>query len=200
MREQAPDWQERIQDLLDREDSSAADRFAQLGTVRSDGAPACRTVAFRGFLPDDPPGRLLFCTDARSRKVPQLQADRRAELCWYLAGAREQFRLRGPLECVCEGYPDDALQAARLRIWRDLSEGTQAGFFGPQPGEDRAPDTAFERPPEAEELESLMPPNFCLLVLEPRRVDHLRLVAGPDRRTIHTRRDDGAWRARPVNP
>jgi PPOX class probable FMN-dependent enzyme len=200
VRDHPPDWRKRIEELLADDDSAPTNRFAQLATVRTDGGPACRTVAFRGFLEEDPANRLLFCTDARSRKVPQLQADRRAELCWYIGTAREQFRLSGPAECVCEGYPDEALQAARLRVWRDLSDGTRAGFFGPQPGDERAPEAEFEPPAEAEELESMMPANFCLLVLEPRRVAHVRLVPGPDRRTLHTRRDDGTWTRRAVNP
>ena len=196
MNHQPPDWRSRIEELLGRAESEPTDRFAQLATVRADGSPACRTVGFRGFLPDDPADRLLVCTDARSRKVPQLQADRRAELCWYIATAREQFRIAGPCVCVCQGYPDDALQAARLSVWKDLSDGTHAGFFGPQPGAERAPECAFEPPPDLQE----MPANFCLLALEPERVIHLRLVAGPDEHTIYTRQDDGGWEARAVNP
>jgi PPOX class probable FMN-dependent enzyme len=191
-----PDWRRRIEELLDRDESEPIDRFAQLATVRADGSAACRTVGFRGFMQDDPADRLLVCTDARSRKVPQLQAERRAELCWYIATAREQFRIAGPCACVCQGYPNDSLQAARVGVWKELSEGTRAAFFGPQPGEDRAPESAFEPPPDLEE----MPANFCLLVLKPERVIHLRLVPGPDERTVYTAQDDGEWKCRAVNP
>jgi len=81
------------------------DKYVQLGTVTAEGKPAVRTVVFRGFLQsrtsaDDSIYKgsketLTFITDTRSNKMKE---SRHAEVCWYLSGTREQFRLSGQLE------------------------------------------------------------------------------------------------------
>ncbi|ORZ04274.1 pyridoxamine 5'-phosphate oxidase-domain-containing protein [Absidia repens] len=64
--------------------------------------PSVRTVVFRSFAGEhhrDSLGwtsdALVVTTDRRSRKCKELQHDRRYEVCWYMDGTGEQFRLKG---------------------------------------------------------------------------------------------------------
>jgi hypothetical protein len=46
--------------LLSLRRSDATSKYVQLATVREDNTPACRTIVFRGFLPDS--NALYFVT------------------------------------------------------------------------------------------------------------------------------------------
>ena len=49
----------------------------------------------RGFMEDT--GGVVFCSDTRTEKMEQVQANPAAEACWYFEDSREQFRLSGEL-------------------------------------------------------------------------------------------------------
>jgi pyridoxine/pyridoxamine 5'-phosphate oxidase len=75
-------------------------RYVQLATIGLDGYPAVRTVVQRGFVEGAEEGDnfllLKFVTDGRSRKVTELAANAKVEVCWYFT-SHEQFRLRGTM-------------------------------------------------------------------------------------------------------
>lgn len=104
-------WLDALQPLL----RVPEDRFAQLATVDPEGHPRNRTIVVREL---DPEG-LFFTADRHSAKVTQIEAESRAELCWYLRDARLQFRLSGRLE---------AAPYAHHRIWSSLSDATRTQF------------------------------------------------------------------------
>ena len=178
-------WLDALASALVRSRDDPAAYFAQLATRGLDDAPRCRTVVIRAIVEAE--GAVLFCTDARSPKVEQLAADPRAELCWYLADPREQFRLAGEVALARAG---DVAPAWRSReaLWDYLPEATRAAFSGPAPGAPRR----GPAPPGGGEPDG-MPDTFIAAALVARSVDHVRLREIPHGRTRHERGEGGIW-------
>ena len=170
-------------------------RYMQLATVDATGKPHNRTVVFRGFLPGT--DRPTFTTDARSQKIDQITKDPRAELCWYFATVRQQFRLSGSLKLVGPQHRYEAYQRAREVVWARLSEGIRRRFAWPHPLRPRS---------DASEYDVDVPgpgrplANFRLVIMDVSDVDHLNLATDPHQRTLYTRRRGGDWVRHEVNP
>lgn len=188
-------WRSPLSRALHRNRSQPEARFLQLATVQLNGQPANRTVVFRGFL--DGTDQLKFFTDARSDKAAQIEQNSYGEACWYFVKTREQFRIAGTLTLVRAIHPDVALQQARKTAWQELSDAARLQFAWPTPGEPRAEAAAFTpQPPDY--IEPL--PHFCLLLLEPERVDHLELRGEPQNRCLYQREPSQAWLTQAINP
>ncbi len=189
-------WRSLLARALNLNSSLAYARYLQLATVRADGHPANRTLVFRGFL--EAPDRLKFVIDSRSQKIDQIEHQPWAEACWYFPQTREQFRISGSLLLVKAEHPDAALQQARQTIWQELSDATRLQFAWPDPRKPRADAAAFEVPPPPVD-EPL--PHFCLLLLQPVKIDHLELRGELQNRTIYCWSDrEQLWSAEVVNP
>ncbi|HEY9852356.1 MAG TPA: Npun_F5749 family FMN-dependent PPOX-type flavoprotein [Leptolyngbyaceae cyanobacterium] len=188
-------WRSHLAGALHRNRSLVYSRYLQLATVRVDGRPANRTVVFRGFLEDS--DRLKFVTDARSEKVEQIAYQPWGEACWYFPNTREQFRILGKLTLVGENYPDPQLQKARQVSWQELSDAASLQFAWPHPGEVRADAKAFQ-PSPPDPIQPLS--DFCLLLLEPLRVDILELRGEPQNRSLYEVDDSGSWSTKAINP
>ncbi|MGD1852201.1 MAG: Npun_F5749 family FMN-dependent PPOX-type flavoprotein [Cyanophyceae cyanobacterium] len=183
---------------LHRNRSLAYARYFQLATVRANGAPANRTVVFRGFSDrPDLPNALKIITDRRSEKIPQIDGDQRGEACWYFPKTREQFRLTGQLVAVIAGDPQDLNQKERRVTWQNLSDSARLQFAWPQPGDRREKDSAPFHP--APPPPDTPPGTFGLLYLIPTQVDWLNLRGDPQDRIVY-RQNDNTWEERPVNP
>lgn len=162
-------------------------RYVQLATISPTGMPRNRTIVFRGFLRDT--DALKFVTDKRSRKAEDIKTNAQGELCWYFPKTREQFRLAGSLNLIETEDPD------RVAMWQELSPKARAQFFWAEPGTPRLTGAEF-----IETVEVPAPPsNFCLLLLQPKEVDHLNLRGHPQTRTIYQYKDS-AWEGLEVNP
>ncbi|MFO7956066.1 MAG: pyridoxamine 5'-phosphate oxidase family protein [Candidatus Brocadiia bacterium] len=194
---EAAEWRVSLEAALAASTGATA-RYVQLATVTPNGCPANRTVVFRGFLEDT--NSLTFVTDARSRKVAHLALDPRAAVCWYLPECREQYRFRGTARVVKAAAfkaGDETLADARRAAWERLSPTTREQFSWPEPGAPRDPGV----PVESQRPDLDRPPDtFCLLILEPGRVERLDLNPRPHRRTVFRRTTCGNWEAREVNP
>ncbi|AFZ33104.1 hypothetical protein Glo7428_4671 [Gloeocapsa sp. PCC 7428] len=174
--------------------SQPVSRYLQLATVRLDNRPANRTVVFRGFLEDT--DQLKFIVDARTQKPEQIAYQPWAEACWYFVDTREQFRIGGYLNLVGEDHPNATLQQARYKTWREVSDAARLLFAYPHPGKPRD-DSGFDVPPP----DATQPlPHFCLLLLEPIEVDHLKLRGEPQNRYFYTRNSDRTWSTQEINP
>jgi PPOX class probable FMN-dependent enzyme len=187
-------WRTHLSGALHRNRSLIYARYFQLATVRADGTPANRTVVFRGFAEGD---RLQMISDRRSAKMHDIAENGQAEACWYFPKTREQFRLGGPLIAVSEACQDEGLQQLRSHLWRQISDNARSGFAWPEPGGDRATMEAFQVPPPNPETPL---DSFTLLLLEPLRVDWLKLRGEPQNRYFYERQEDGGWSQREVNP
>ncbi len=170
-------------------------RYFQLATVQADGRPANRTVVFRGFL--DHTDQLKTVIDTRSQKTDQILHQPWGEVCWYFTETREQFRLAGELTLIDANYPHPELQQARQSTWQDLSDNARVQFSWPHPGETKANSEAFS-PPPPDPANPLT--NFCLLLLDPLKVDHLELRGDPQNRWLYLRSESQVWSTIGVNP
>lgn len=187
-------WRSSLARALHRNRSLPYARYVQLATVQATGRPANRTVVFRGTLADA--NQLKFVTDIRSQKANEIERSPWGEVCWYFPNTREQFRFAGRLTLVGEMYTGSALQAVRASTWQDLSDAARSQFTWADPGQPRISDDGFNAPlPDA-----IAPlPNFCLLLLDPDRVDHLELRGNPQNRRVYEHKD-GDWSSQEVNP
>ncbi|MBD2099119.1 pyridoxamine 5'-phosphate oxidase family protein [Trichocoleus sp. FACHB-591] len=188
-------WRSPLSRALHRNRSQPEARFLQLATIQINGQPANRTVVFRGFLDDT--DQLKFVTDTRSEKTEQIEQNPKAEACWYFIKTREQFRIAGTLILIRATDPDSALQQTRKTAWQELSDAARLQFAWPTPGEPRAAAAAFA-PQPPDNTEPL--PYFCLLLLEPERVDHLELRGEPQNRCLYQRDQNQVWSAQAINP
>ncbi len=93
-------WRTYLEKALHKNRSQTFSRYFQLATVNNQGYPTNRTVVFRGFLTDS--NSLKIITDIRSEKFAHLQNNPQAEICWYFAKTREQFRIRGKIDLITE--------------------------------------------------------------------------------------------------
>lgn len=188
-------WRPSLALALYRNRQAPSSRCVQLATIRRDGRPANRTVVFRGFFRDT--HRLMFVIDQRSAKADDLTRLPWAEACWYFPVTHEQFRIAGATNLVGHDERDPALLEVRLECWRELAEPSRLTFAWPAPGEPRDAGVRFttEHPDPAVPL-----PNFCLLVLEPKEVDHLEINGTPQNRWDYRCDEVGRWSAVEVNP
>lgn len=188
-------WRSPLSRALHRNRSLVYARYLQLATVRANGRPANRTLVFRGFLDDS--NQLKFVTDSRSEKADQIQHQTWGEICWYFPSTREQFRLAGELTLVGQDFSDDTLSKARQTLWHELSDAARLQFAWAHPGKPRSEDDAFSpSPPDP----AFPLPNFCLLLLNPKQVDHLELRGDPQNRYLYLCDEKHEWSSQSVNP
>jgi pyridoxamine 5'-phosphate oxidase len=147
--------------------------FATLATVDKGGSPRARTVVCRKVADD---GTIYIASDARSEKNEQVRANAQAEVVFWLPTLREQFRLFGSTRVMAA----NPAEAARADLWRALSDAARALFFWPSPGARRIdPPEAY---PQAMTADQPVPANFEVIIVKPRRVEHLSLSVHPHRR------------------
>ncbi|MBF2099058.1 MAG: pyridoxamine 5'-phosphate oxidase family protein [Gloeomargaritaceae cyanobacterium C42_A2020_066] len=187
-------WRPAVAHALHRNRSLVYSRYVQLATVDEYGRPANRTVVFRGFRANT--NQLLFVTDRRSQKAHQAVIQPWAEICWYFPKTREQFRLLGQIRLIAVDTPDPADHQLRQQLWQQLSDPARLQFTWPQPGAAAAGREAFTGDPPPND-EPVAP--FCVLLLEPERVDHLELRGEPQNRWLYERRGD-TWGSQQINP
>lgn len=189
-------WRSHLARSLDLNRTQPHSRYFQLATVSSSGEPKNRTVVFRGFRENT--DHIQIVTDERSEKIAQIQHQPRGEICWYFSETREQFRLLGQLTLVNAVCGDRALQQERQQTWQTLSEAARLQFAWPDPGQPRTKNAeAFE--PSSPALKT-PPSNFCLLLLDPERVDYLQLSGNPHNRSLYRRDRDLNWSIEEINP
>ncbi|NEP40393.1 MAG: pyridoxamine 5'-phosphate oxidase [Okeania sp. SIO2H7] len=188
-------WRSPLARALHRNDSLPHSRYFQLATVAEGGFPANRTVVFRGFL--EGTNRLKIITDSRSEKIQQIEKNPLAEACWYFTKTREQFRLAGELTAITAEDFNTKLGQIRASVWQEISDSARQQFAWPPPGQKRGEATAFELA-SPDKIEPL--PNFCLLLLEPVKVEHLELRGEPQNRWLYQREAKGFWSTLAINP
>jgi len=169
--------------------------FVQLATVTPERLPTNRTVVFRGFFPNT--NQLQIITDSRSEKISHIETQPWGEICWYFIKTREQFRLAGKLTLITTDSDDETCQKERITTWQNLSDSARLQFAWPHPGKPREQNQAAF---SAEVSANIPLPNFCLLLLDPEKVDHLELRGAPQNRYLYTRKDSQTWLTQEVNP
>lgn len=188
-------WRPSLALALYRNRQAPASRFVQLATIRIDGLPTVRTLAFRGFLNET--HRLMFAIDNRGANAKEIARTPWAAACWYFPVTHEQFRVGGVATIAGEEERDPIRLEARRECWLAMPESARLVFAWPNPGEPRERRVPF---PAHLARPDVPLPNFCLMVLDPQEVDHLELNGDPQNRW-HYRSDSlGRWSAVEVNP
>lgn len=169
------------------------DRYVQLASLSDSGEATCRTLVMRRWLPDT--ATLVATTDLRSHKVRGLRRHPQGEICWLLPARNEQFRFRGAI--MLQGAePGSSL---REEIWDALPTAGKQNFTGPAPG--AALTSAASRRPAPPVT---APASFALLMMQPLRVDYLRLDELPHQRWLYEYHRADAhqpiWHARAIVP
>jgi pyridoxamine 5'-phosphate oxidase len=188
-------WRSYLQRALHRNRSQIFSRYFSLATVSEAGYPTNRMVVFRGFL--DNSNQIKMVTDTRSEKFTHLTNNPHGEICWYFAKTREQFRLRGKVELITENYDNEKLFHERKKSWANLSRAGKEQFYWANPGEllienlEIITDNIDEQKPVS---------NFCLLLFNAEKVDHLELRRNPQSRVIYQLNDENKWLMNRVNP
>jgi hypothetical protein len=154
-----------------------------LATVDQTAGVDARMVVCREV---DRNGSVWFTSDSRSAKNEQLQRNPNAAAVIWLVHCRRQFRFRGLVETV-------ESDADRVKIWRQLSDATKAGFFWPAPGALRG-SGAFDNPNDLSDP----PATFTVLRLRPIVVELLELDPAPHRRRRWQAAN--AWQLEELNP
>uniref|UniRef100_A0A7S1CWE6 Pyridoxamine 5'-phosphate oxidase Alr4036 family FMN-binding domain-containing protein n=1 Tax=Cyclophora tenuis TaxID=216820 RepID=A0A7S1CWE6_CYCTE len=210
-------WKSRIDESIARSRKIRGANYVQLSTVSADGEPRCRTVVFRGFqrLPSDHPQAIecgdsqsttscvmKMITDNRSNKVSEASQQFTAELVWWFAKSKEQYRIRGKLCFVGGGQfehdGDKVLASARKEQWGSLSDPAREQFFWQEPGIPYTGESTV--PPGGRDANGVLlepPETFLLLFLLPARSDYLRLT---DNYRQIDEFIDGTWKAQRINP
>jgi PPOX class probable FMN-dependent enzyme len=189
-------WRSHLAHALHRNRAKPYSKYVQLATVNPEGLPTNRTVVFRGFL--ESTNQLQFIIDTRSKKFIHIQQKPYGEICWYFTKTREQFRLAGNLILVTSEHEDSELLKARRIMWQNISDSARLQFAWANPGEVResTPEAFNPEPPsETKPLD-----NFCLLLLEPQKVDHLELRGDPQNRYLYILSSDNSWEIKEINP
>jgi len=201
-----PLWKRAINKAVNDTEKPAATWF-QLATIdQSTLQPRNRTVVFRGWLSElAEEGKhgtdICFTADSRHKKASEAGA---CEVCWYLSGTRDQFRLQGRLEFhnkeVEPGGASESsgLALARYKAWNSMGKGTAAGHLGPPPGDPK--DHYYDESEARKQLSEHPPETLLLGVVHVDFVDHLHLGQPPFRRTFHHDTLQSEWVEREVNP
>jgi PPOX class probable FMN-dependent enzyme len=189
-------WRSNLVRAIDRHRSQPYSRFFQLATVTPEGKPKNRTVVFRGFL--ESTNYLQIITDARSKKIDDLQQQPQVEVCWYFTKTREQFRLAGKITIITATETNPTLQKKRQLIWQNLSDAAREQFTRAEPQQKR--DKQRNSLIIADVSPIKPPSNFYLLLLKVDFVDHLELRGNPQNRWIYTSDEQNNWLVEEVNP
>jgi pyridoxamine 5'-phosphate oxidase len=188
-------WHSLLDHSLQKHQHEPQSRYFQIATINHLGYPTNRTVVFRGYTADQ--DLIKFTTDRRSSKVAHISQKPWGEICWYFRQTREQYRIAGILTVVDAKHPNQQLLAERQDTWQHISDSARSQFLWAAPGK------SFQPSPESTNTPSPTEPvtNFCLVVLQPWRVDHLCLAEPePQQRSIYRRDRQGNWLQQRVNP
>ncbi|KAG8073161.1 hypothetical protein GUJ93_ZPchr0006g42977 [Zizania palustris] len=155
-------------------------------------------VPFRGFQAQC--DKIQINTDARNNKIGEIRNCPFGEICWYFADTWEQFRISGSIDVIDSSNPEPAMLQLRERAWFGSSVKSRLQYIGPCPGVPVPDDDLVENShldPSAGPVDA-----FCLLVLDPEKVDYLSLKSNQRLMFTRSQKGDGSndWRAEKINP
>ncbi|KAL3161347.1 hypothetical protein ABBQ32_010245 [Trebouxia sp. C0010 RCD-2024] len=197
-----PPWQSTFLQVLEMDHQN---KFVQVATVREDGKPACRTMAFAGFITGTQ--QALLQTHAKSYKADHLAKCSWIEICSWNSATQQQFRLKGLVDVVDEHTTDHSMRSMRQEQWRQVGTPSTLQWYQ---NADRAPGHAYKPPVELPiDKQGKAPPSFLMLVVDIREVDYVHLQS--DTRAVwkkqtadsggeHTGRSQPLWYKEEVNP
>ncbi|XP_062209618.1 pyridoxine/pyridoxamine 5'-phosphate oxidase 2 [Phragmites australis] len=191
-------WRALLQRALKANAHLRHSTYFQLATVGGGGRPANRTVVFRGF--QEHCDKIQINTDARSNKIGDIKSCPFGEICWYFTDSWEQFRITGSIGVIDGSSSDPAKLQHREKAWFASSVKSRLQYLGPQPGvpvveDDSVKDVHLD--PSGGPVDA-----FCLLILDPEKVDYLNLKNNQRMMFTRSQKEDGSydWMAEKVSP
>ncbi|XP_006397851.2 pyridoxine/pyridoxamine 5'-phosphate oxidase 2 [Eutrema salsugineum] len=191
-------WKQLLFGAIEANSHLSHSSYVQLATIGLNGRPSNRTVVFRGF--EENSDRIQINTDFRSRKIEELSHCPYSEICWYFSDSWEQFRINGRIEVIDASNPDQAKLQQREKAWFANSLKSRLIYICPTPG---SPYNS-EQPNQEVKLDPSSGPvaEYCLLLLEPEKVDYLNLKS--NQRFLFSSMVSGAgekcWTSEKANP
>jgi len=83
-------------------------------------------------------------------------------------------------------------------MWQELSDAARLQFAWPHPGQPRNTTPEAFTPLAPDTIQPLI--TFCLLLLEPVKLDHLELRGEPQNRRVYYRNENQEWLTQAINP
>ncbi|KAG7575149.1 Pyridoxamine 5'-phosphate oxidase probable FMN-dependent Alr4036 family [Arabidopsis suecica] len=191
-------WKQLLFGAIEANSHLSHSSYFQLATIGFSGRPSNRTVVFRGF--EENSDRIQINTDLRSRKIEELKHCPFSEICWYFSDTWEQFRINGRIEVIDASNPDQSKLQQREKAWFANSLRSRLIYTCPTPG---SPCNNEQSNQQVNLDPSSGPvPEYCLLLLEPEKVDYLNLKS--NQRLLFSSMASGAgeksWTSEKVNP
>lgn len=191
-------WKQLLLKALESNANLKHSSFFQLATIGSNGRPSNRTVVFREFLESS--DKIQINTDSRSRKIEELDHCPFAEICWYFTDSWEQFRINGGIDVIDGSNTDPCKLQQREKSWFSSSPKSRLQYLGPNPG---LPYIS-EQPAQEFSLDLSSGPvdSFCLLILDPDKVDYLNLKSN-ERLAFSSKKSSSgerSWVQQKINP
>ncbi|CAE6054027.1 unnamed protein product [Arabidopsis arenosa] len=191
-------WKQLLFGAIEANSHLSHSSYFQLATIGFSGRPSNRTVVFRGF--EENSDRIQINTDLRSRKIEELKHCPFSEICWYFSDTWEQFRINGRVEVIDASNPDQSKLQQREKAWFANSLRSRLIYTCPTPG---SPCNNEQSNQQVNLDPSTGPvPEYCLLLLEPEKVDYLNLKS--NQRLLFSSMASGAeeksWTSEKVNP
>jgi pyridoxamine 5'-phosphate oxidase len=194
-------WRNNLNDSMSASRHIRGNNYVQLATTDVCGAPSCRTVVFRGFLPNSDNFRVI--TDIRSDKIKSLELNSAFEMVWWFPSPRlEQYRIAGTAEIIRANETRTDLLQKRVEMWNELTNAAKLQFYWDKGGD---PFTEHMSNPAVENLEAPHP-SYVLLIMSPTKVTYLRLTdnyAQRDILAIESEKscvNDRKWISTRINP
>ncbi|KAG2284884.1 hypothetical protein Bca4012_034656 [Brassica carinata] len=194
----AAPWKQLLFGAIEANSHLKHSSYAQLATIGVNGRPSNRTVVFRGF--EENGERIQINTDLRSRKIQELKQCPFSEMCWYFSDTWEQFRINGRVEVIDALNTDQTKLQLREKAWFANSLKSRMTYTCPAPG---MPYNG-EQPDQEVKLDPSSGPvaDYCLMLLEPEKVDYLNLKS--NQRLLFSSMISGTgdkcWTSEKVNP
>ena len=184
-----PQWRAELIKSLHKTRSIPESRYFQLATVDNNGLPFCRTVVYRGLTDNND---IVVISDTRTDKYTQLNGNNKAQICWYFAKTREQYRFSVTAQVAT--LEDNA--GLVQEQWSRLSDAGKKQFLWGQPRTPRNNDL----PLRVNGDYACVPTHFCVLVFNVEQVDYLSLRGNPQYRALHYCDERGNWHCQSVIP
>jgi PPOX class probable FMN-dependent enzyme len=221
-----PVWRQQLVRSFHLNRSKPEAKYFQVASVDENMLPRLRTMVFRGFLEET--HSLLAITDSRSEKVEHWKSRAEAELHWYFAKSREQYRFRCKVGLV-QLHPQSRLadisgmlnmqeqkaKTSLLNTWENLSDSAKKSFLALPPKShlnielsdneseyDNACDESSAKQAFSDETENHLnsvSEHFTLVVFEPYAADYLDLKIRPHTRQISSL-EERHWKMQSVHP
>ncbi|GBL03027.1 pyridoxamine 5'-phosphate oxidase family protein [Glaciecola sp. KUL10] len=181
-----PQWKQNIQRSLHLGRSKHETKYFQVASIDANDLPAVRTMVFRGF---DDQHNIYAVTDIRSTKITEFKNRHEAQICWYFAKTREQYRISCKVEILTEGI-------LYRSFWDCLSDTAKLSFDSPKPKSPIDSDGQIQ----TDSAISKISKNYALIQFRPNECDYLNLKCKPQHRELEVMNPDSfKWETHQVN-